>query len=85
MFCRITDLHDKEVINACRVYFEKTGRRVTFEYSLVSGVNDSRHLLLQANALTFLPLVKSLHRWQYTIPVRILDVHEVVEVGLACR
>ena len=32
----------KEVINACRVYFEKTGRRVTFEYSLVSGVNDSR-------------------------------------------
>jgi 23S rRNA (adenine2503-C2)-methyltransferase len=30
-----------EVIAACRYYFEKTGRRVTFEYSLVGGVNDT--------------------------------------------
>ena len=30
-----------EVIDACKYYFEKTGRRVTFEYSLVGGVNDS--------------------------------------------
>ena len=30
-----------EVIEACRYYFEKTGRRITFEYSLVAGVNDS--------------------------------------------
>ncbi len=29
-----------EVVDACRYYFEKTGRRVTFEYSLVGGVND---------------------------------------------
>ncbi len=31
-----------EVLQACDYYFEKTGRRVTFEYSLVHGVNDSR-------------------------------------------
>ncbi len=30
-----------EVVEACRYYFEKTGRRVTFEYSLVGGVNDT--------------------------------------------
>lgn len=30
-----------EVVDACRYYFEQTGRRVTFEYSLVGGVNDS--------------------------------------------
>ena len=30
-----------EVIEACRYYFEQTGRRVTFEYSLVGGVNDT--------------------------------------------
>ncbi len=30
----------KEVLRACDLYFEKTGRRVTFEYSLVKGVND---------------------------------------------
>ena len=29
-----------EVLAACDYYFEKTGRRVTFEYSLVHGVND---------------------------------------------
>jgi 23S rRNA (adenine2503-C2)-methyltransferase len=29
-----------QVIDACRYYFEKTGRRITFEYSLVGGVND---------------------------------------------
>ena len=28
-----------EVIDACKYYFEQTGRRVTFEYSLVGGVN----------------------------------------------
>lgn len=33
------DIH--EVIDACRYYFDKTGRRVTFEYSLVGGVNDT--------------------------------------------
>ncbi|MGI6069905.1 MAG: 23S rRNA (adenine(2503)-C(2))-methyltransferase RlmN [Blautia sp.] len=30
-----------EVIDACRDYFKITGRRLTFEYSLVAGVNDS--------------------------------------------
>ena len=30
-----------EVMEACDYYFLKTGRRVTFEYSLVAGVNDS--------------------------------------------
>ena len=30
-----------EVLDACRNYFEKTGRRITFEYSLVGGVNDT--------------------------------------------
>ena len=29
-----------EVLDACRYYFQKTGRRITFEYSLVRGVND---------------------------------------------
>lgn len=30
-----------EVLAACDNYFSKTGRRVTFEYSLVQGVNDT--------------------------------------------
>ena len=31
----------KEVLAACDYYFEKTGRRISYEYSLVKGVNDS--------------------------------------------
>ena len=30
-----------EIMDACRYYFDKTGRRVTFEYSLIGGVNDT--------------------------------------------
>lgn len=30
-----------ELMAACKNYFEKTGRRITFEYSLVGGVNDT--------------------------------------------
>lgn len=30
-----------ELLKACRDYFNSTGRRVTFEYSMISGVNDS--------------------------------------------
>lgn len=31
-----------EVMDACRYYFEKTGRRITFEYSMIAGVNDTK-------------------------------------------
>lgn len=31
----------KELIDACRYYFEKTGRRVTYEYALIEGKNSS--------------------------------------------
>lgn len=30
-----------EVLEACQYYFDKTGRRITFEYSLVAGINDN--------------------------------------------
>lgn len=30
-----------EILDACDYYFDRTGRRITFEYSLVKGQNDS--------------------------------------------
>ena len=30
-----------ELIDACKEYVRKTGRRITFEYSLLDGVNDT--------------------------------------------
>ncbi len=54
----------KEVLAACREYQEKTGRRMTFEYSLISGVNDS---LKEAYALA--TLLGAYHGHVNLIPV----------------
>ncbi len=54
----------QEVLGACHTYFEKTGRRVSFEYSLVKGVNDS---LAEASALA--ALLKDQHGHVNLIPV----------------
>ena len=40
-----------EVLEACDEYFEKTGRRITFEYSLVHGVNDTEEDIRELTAL----------------------------------
>lgn len=31
----------EELLNACKIYFETTKRRLTFEYGLIDGVNDT--------------------------------------------
>lgn len=54
----------EEVLDACRYYFNKTGRRVTFEYSLVSGVNDTPE-----HAKRLAQLLKSMHGHVNLIPV----------------
>lgn len=53
-----------DIIEGCRYYYEKTGRRLTFEYSLVEGVNDSEE---QAKELC--RLLKGLNCHVNLIPV----------------
>ena len=31
----------KQLMDACKLYFQQTGRRISFEYAMISGVNDS--------------------------------------------
>lgn len=64
----------QEVLEACRVYFEKTGRRLTFEYSLVSGVNDN---LEEARALA--ALIKDYHGHVNLIPVNPIKERDFVQ------
>ncbi len=40
-----------ELMEAIDTYFEKTGRRITFEYSLVSGVNDTNEDVMNLTTL----------------------------------
>ena len=44
-----------EIMPAIEYYFEKTGRRVTFEYSVVEGVNDNK-----AEAMELVKLIRSM-------------------------
>lgn len=53
-----------QIMDACHYYYDKTGRRITFEYSLVKGVNDGME---QANELA--RLVKGLNCHINLIPV----------------
>ena len=41
----------KKTVDACREYAEKTSRRVSFEYTLVSGVNDTKECAEQLSIL----------------------------------
>ncbi len=54
----------QEILAACRKYFQKTGRRLTFEYSLVQGVNDN---LREAKELV--SLIGTMHGHVNLIPV----------------
>lgn len=53
-----------QVLEACRNYYEKTGRRITFEYALVGGENDS-----QEDAKRLAELIKGLNCHVNLIPV----------------
>jgi len=64
----------KDVLVACQAYFEKTGRRLTFEYSLVSGVNDN---LKEASALA--ALLKGQHGHVNLIPVNPIKERNYVQ------
>ncbi len=41
----------KQIIDACRYYFGKTGRRIVFEYVLIKGLNDSKECALELRHL----------------------------------
>ena len=34
--------HVQELLTACKDYFQATGRRISFEYAMIRGVNDSK-------------------------------------------
>lgn len=63
-----------DVLSACHEYFVKTGRRLTFEYSLVSGVNDN---LLEAGALV--ALIKNQQGHVNLIPVNPIKERNYVQ------
>ncbi|WP_167956916.1 23S rRNA (adenine(2503)-C(2))-methyltransferase RlmN [Anaerosporobacter faecicola] len=54
----------KEIIDAVTYYYQKTGRRITFEYSLVEGVNDK-----EEHAKELIHVIRGLNCHVNLIPV----------------
>jgi 23S rRNA (adenine2503-C2)-methyltransferase len=40
-----------EIIECCRCYIERTGRRITFEYALIEGINNRPEDAVKLSAL----------------------------------
>ena len=72
---RTMPINDKyridEVIKSCKDYYKKTSRRISFEYTLIKGVNDSRE-----NALELAGRLKG-----FNCHVNLIPVNNVEERG----
>lgn len=68
-----------ELLDACRAYFAKTGRRISFEYTLIAGKNDS---VENASKLARVLNAKLRSRTE-TMPIHVnlIPVNEVSESG----
>ena len=68
-----------ELLSACKAYYDKTGRRLSFEYTLIAGTNDS---VQQANQLAKV-LNRHLRTRTTTMPIHVnlIPVNEVTETG----
>lgn len=63
-----------DVLEACRYYFEQTGRRLTFEYSLVGGVNDT-----DGDAAELAKMLRGMNCHVNLIPVNPIKEREFVQ------
>lgn len=67
----------KELMEACAYYFKQTGRRISFEYSLVGGVNDT-----DQDAAELAALAKPLNCHINLIPVNPIKERDFVQSDL---
>ena len=70
-----------ELLNTCKDYYDKTGRRISFEYTLIAGKNDSPD---RASALANV-LNRHLRTRTTTMPIHVnlIPVNEVEESGFS--
>lgn len=65
-----------QILKACQSYFQKTGRRISYEYAMIDGVNDTpRHAQLLSEKL------KNTHQLQSH--VNLIRLNKVTETKLS--
>ncbi len=79
--CEIMPINKKwkisELLSACVAYYKKTGRRISFEYTLISGKNDTDRDADELSAL----LKTAFRGTGAPIHVNLIRVNEVKETG----
>ncbi len=64
----------EELIHVCEEYFQETGRRITFEYSMIHGINDRKE-----HAMELIRLVGRLN-----CHINLIPLNEVKERDCVC-
>ena len=78
----------EELLSACRFYLEETNRRMTFEYSLVAGVNDQPEharelagrldgLLCHVNLIPVNPIKE--RDFKQSVPESVMEFKKILE------
>ena len=82
-----------DLMSAARRFFKRTGRRITFEYALMDGVNDSPELAAQLAALlrgngthvNLIPVNPTAGGFQRPARSRVLEFERILrEAGVNC-
>ena len=69
----------EQLIPACRRYQKETGRRISFEYSMVRGVNDSSEM-----AQKLANLIKGMGAHVNLIPINPVDGSPILPPTMQC-
>ena len=73
----------ERLLASCRSYYEQTGRRISFEYTLIAGKNDSPDAALRLATLLNAKLRSPADRVTFPIHVNLIPVNPVSETGFS--
>jgi len=73
----------EKLLSACREYYRTTGRRISFEYTLISGKNDSPEAASRLASLLNRTLRDKADGDSFPIHVNLIPVNPVSETGFS--
>ena len=73
----------ESLLSACREYYRATGRRISFEYTLIAGKNDSSEAARKLASLLNSSLREKNSGESFPIHVNLIPVNPVTETGFS--
>ena len=73
----------QRLLESCRSYYNTTGRRISFEYTLIAGKNDSPEAALRLASLLNAQLRSPSDSTTFPIHVNLIPVNPVSETGFS--